>query len=113
MGGYYVLDENGDRDVNFSVIYTSTIDKQYKTLFVFDTSINETRVEDSTPSLPWPGSQLPGDKPINPNGNDTQCIWKLFRPLDFIHIFLIKILINLHTIPDSDKATFLEFLANV
>uniref|UniRef100_A0A8K9V9D8 Guanylyl cyclase C n=1 Tax=Oncorhynchus mykiss TaxID=8022 RepID=A0A8K9V9D8_ONCMY len=67
MGGYYVLDENGDRDVNFSVIYTSTIDKQYKTLFVFDTSINETRVEDSTPSLPWPGSQLPGDKPINPN----------------------------------------------
>uniref|UniRef100_A0A8C8CH31 Guanylate cyclase n=1 Tax=Oncorhynchus tshawytscha TaxID=74940 RepID=A0A8C8CH31_ONCTS len=28
MGGHYVLDENGDRDVNFSVIYTSTIDKQ-------------------------------------------------------------------------------------
>ncbi|XP_041735539.1 heat-stable enterotoxin receptor-like [Coregonus clupeaformis] len=67
MGGHYVLDENGDRDVNFSVIYTSTIDKQYKTLFVFDTSINETKVEDSTPSLPWPGSQLPDDKPINRN----------------------------------------------
>uniref|UniRef100_A0A8K9XVE3 guanylate cyclase n=1 Tax=Oncorhynchus mykiss TaxID=8022 RepID=A0A8K9XVE3_ONCMY len=74
MGGYYVLDENGDRDVNFSVIYTSTIDKQYKTLFVFDTSINETRVEDSTPSLPWPGSQLPGDKPINPNDLKTEDI---------------------------------------
>uniref|UniRef100_A0A8C7FVR8 Guanylyl cyclase C n=1 Tax=Oncorhynchus kisutch TaxID=8019 RepID=A0A8C7FVR8_ONCKI len=72
MGGHYVLDENGDRDVNFSVIYTSTIDKQYKTLFVFDTSINETRVEDNTPSLPWPGSQLPDDKPINPNGNGIQ-----------------------------------------
>uniref|UniRef100_A0A8C7DU43 Guanylate cyclase n=1 Tax=Oncorhynchus kisutch TaxID=8019 RepID=A0A8C7DU43_ONCKI len=74
MGGHYVLDENGDRDVNFSVIYTSTIDKQYKTLFVFDTSINETRVEDSTPSLPWPGSQLPDDKPINPNDLKTQDI---------------------------------------
>ena len=24
MGGLYVLDENGDRDVNFSVIYTTT-----------------------------------------------------------------------------------------
>uniref|UniRef100_A0A8C7T615 Guanylyl cyclase C n=1 Tax=Oncorhynchus mykiss TaxID=8022 RepID=A0A8C7T615_ONCMY len=86
MGGHYVLDENGDRDVNFSVIYTSTIDKQYKTLFVFDTSINETRVEDNTPSLPWPGSQLPDDKPINPNGNGIQCIWNVFRPLDFFHI---------------------------
>uniref|UniRef100_A0A674AWH9 Guanylate cyclase n=1 Tax=Salmo trutta TaxID=8032 RepID=A0A674AWH9_SALTR len=74
MGGHYVLDENGDRDVNFSVIYTSTIDKQYKTLFVFDTSINETRVEDSTPSLPWPGSQLPDDKPINPNDLKTEDI---------------------------------------
>uniref|UniRef100_A0A8C7DUJ1 Guanylate cyclase n=1 Tax=Oncorhynchus kisutch TaxID=8019 RepID=A0A8C7DUJ1_ONCKI len=87
---------------------------QYKTLFVFDTSINETRVEDSTPSLPWPGSQLPDDKPINPNGNGIQCIWKVFRPLDFFHILLryslilklIKLvfsLINLHTIPHSDK----------
>ncbi|CAB1341883.1 unnamed protein product [Coregonus sp. 'balchen'] len=70
MGGHYVLDENGDRDVNFSVIYTSTIDKQYKTLFVFDTSINETRVEDSTPSLPWPGS---ADKGYHCDRPECQC----------------------------------------
>lgn len=25
MGGHYVLDEYGDRDVNFSIIYTSTL----------------------------------------------------------------------------------------
>ncbi|KAL0992954.1 hypothetical protein UPYG_G00101430 [Umbra pygmaea] len=72
MGGHYVLDENGDREVNFSVIYTSQIDNQYKTLFVFDTSRNKTRVEDSTPSLPWPG--LPDDKPANPNDLKIQDI---------------------------------------
>uniref|UniRef100_A0A8C7T8K8 Guanylyl cyclase C n=1 Tax=Oncorhynchus mykiss TaxID=8022 RepID=A0A8C7T8K8_ONCMY len=67
---------------------TTTELTDYKTLFVFDTSINETRVEDNTPSLPWPGSQLPDDKPINPNGNGIQCIWNVFRPLDFFHILL-------------------------
>lgn len=25
MGGHYVLDEYGDRDVNFSIIYTSAV----------------------------------------------------------------------------------------
>ncbi|XP_062335053.1 guanylyl cyclase C isoform X2 [Osmerus eperlanus] len=71
MGGLYVLDENGDRDVNFSVIYTTT-NNEYKTLFVFDTSTNETRVEDHYPSLSWPGSRLPDDKPVRPNDNDLQ-----------------------------------------
>uniref|UniRef100_A0A4W5PN83 Guanylate cyclase n=1 Tax=Hucho hucho TaxID=62062 RepID=A0A4W5PN83_9TELE len=89
--------------------------KKYKTLFVFDTSINETRVEDSTPSLPWPGSQLPDDKPINPNGNGIQCIWKVFRPLFHIllrYSLILKLitfvfsLINLHPIPHSDKDVF-------
>uniref|UniRef100_A0A3P8ZQK7 Guanylate cyclase n=1 Tax=Esox lucius TaxID=8010 RepID=A0A3P8ZQK7_ESOLU len=28
QGGHYVLDENGDRDVNFSVIYTSTVNNR-------------------------------------------------------------------------------------
>uniref|UniRef100_A0A8C8CRM9 Guanylate cyclase n=1 Tax=Oncorhynchus tshawytscha TaxID=74940 RepID=A0A8C8CRM9_ONCTS len=98
---------------------TSELRGRYKTLFVFDTSINETRVEDNTPSLPWPGSQLPDDKPINPNGNGIHCIWKVFSPLDFFHILLryslilkwIKLffsLINLHTIPHSDKVKLLR-----
>uniref|UniRef100_A0A674BU40 Guanylyl cyclase C n=1 Tax=Salmo trutta TaxID=8032 RepID=A0A674BU40_SALTR len=83
--------------------------KKYKTLFVFDTSINETRVEDSTPSLPWPGSQLPDDKPINPNGNDIQCIWKVFRPLEFFQILLrysliLKCITSTHNTPYVRKS---------
>uniref|UniRef100_A0AAQ4QDX1 Guanylyl cyclase C n=1 Tax=Gasterosteus aculeatus aculeatus TaxID=481459 RepID=A0AAQ4QDX1_GASAC len=56
MGGHYVLDEYGDRDVNFSMIYTST----YETLAVFDTSRNATTVIDTHPALQWNG-HLPSD----------------------------------------------------
>ncbi|KAF7645951.1 hypothetical protein LDENG_00195750 [Lucifuga dentata] len=62
MGGHYVLDEYGDRDVNFSLIYTSATTGQYKTLFVFDTSLNETIVIDTNPSLHWKEGKLPGDE---------------------------------------------------
>ncbi len=34
MGGHYVLDEHGDRDVNFSIIYTSTITGKVRLLFI-------------------------------------------------------------------------------
>uniref|UniRef100_A0A4W4HRX5 Guanylate cyclase n=1 Tax=Electrophorus electricus TaxID=8005 RepID=A0A4W4HRX5_ELEEL len=64
MGGNYNLDEYGDRDVNFSLIYTSNT-YQYKTLFVFDTSTNKTVLNHSNPDLPWTGSRLPDDKPAN------------------------------------------------
>ncbi|XP_076863972.1 guanylyl cyclase C [Brachyhypopomus gauderio] len=70
MGGNYKLDENGDRDVNFSLIYTSET-YQYKTLFVFDTSTNYTETNHTNPDLPWEGSRLPDDKPANaPGRND-------------------------------------------
>lgn len=42
---------------------------QYKTLLVFDTSKNETRVIDAHPDLSWKDYCLPSDKPENPNGN--------------------------------------------
>ncbi|KAK3508354.1 hypothetical protein QTP70_022935, partial [Hemibagrus guttatus] len=64
LGGRYDLDESGDRNVNFSLMYTtSTI--QYKTLFVFDTSNYKTTLNHSNPDLPWPGSRLPDDRPAN------------------------------------------------
>ncbi|MCJ8749499.1 hypothetical protein PDJAM_G00177000 [Pangasius djambal] len=64
LGGRYDLDESGDRNVNFSLMYTtSTI--QYKTLFIFDTSNNKTTLNHSSPDLPWPGSRLPDDRPAN------------------------------------------------
>uniref|UniRef100_A0A8B9KMJ8 Guanylate cyclase n=1 Tax=Astyanax mexicanus TaxID=7994 RepID=A0A8B9KMJ8_ASTMX len=64
MGGHYELDENGDRDTNFSVMFT-TGTHQYKTLFEFDTSNNKTQLNHNNPDLPWRGSRLPDDKPAN------------------------------------------------
>ncbi|KAI4889235.1 hypothetical protein NFI96_019827 [Prochilodus magdalenae] len=64
MGGRYVLDEHGDRDVNFSLVYT-TSKYQYKPLFVFDTSTNKTKLTHNNPDLPWRGSRLPDDRPGN------------------------------------------------
>ncbi|XP_066530236.1 guanylyl cyclase C isoform X2 [Hoplias malabaricus] len=62
IGGRYNLDEYGDRDLNFSLMYT-TSKLQYKTLFVFDTSNNKTTLNHSKPDLPWLGSRLPDDRP--------------------------------------------------
>nr|CAQ64670.1 guanylate cyclase C type 2 [Anguilla anguilla] len=63
IGGQYVLDEHGDRDVNFSVMYMSTTDSQYKVLFEFDTSTNNTAVVDANPTWHWKSSRLPDDRP--------------------------------------------------
>ncbi|KAG9338834.1 hypothetical protein JZ751_025273 [Albula glossodonta] len=40
-GQYYTIDEYGDRDVNFTLLYT-TKDMEYKTLLVFDTATDKT-----------------------------------------------------------------------
>ncbi|CAG5910418.1 unnamed protein product [Menidia menidia] len=57
LGGYYKLDSHGDRDVNLTVIYTTTNNK-YKILFTFDTEYNRTTVVDPDPSFIW-GKRLP------------------------------------------------------
>ncbi|KAI3365534.1 hypothetical protein L3Q82_010621, partial [Scortum barcoo] len=59
--GYYKLDVHGDRDVNLSVIYTTT-DNKYRTLFTFDTEHNKTKVVETDPSYIW-GTRLPDFKP--------------------------------------------------
>ncbi|XP_041863484.1 heat-stable enterotoxin receptor [Melanotaenia boesemani] len=63
MGGHYLLDEYGDRDVNFSMIYTSAKSHKYETLLVFDTSQNKTIEMHPEPALPWRGGYLPDDEP--------------------------------------------------
>uniref|UniRef100_A0A3Q2VQS4 Guanylate cyclase n=1 Tax=Haplochromis burtoni TaxID=8153 RepID=A0A3Q2VQS4_HAPBU len=68
MGGHYVLDEYGDRDVNFSIIYTSANTAKYKTLLLFDTSLNKTINYTQNPTLPWAGNKLPPDEPKMPDG---------------------------------------------
>ncbi|XP_057717075.1 guanylyl cyclase C [Corythoichthys intestinalis] len=65
MAGHYVLDEYGDRDVNFSMIYTSTDTGKYERLLVFDTSRNKTIDVTNNPALPWKGNRLPPDVPEN------------------------------------------------
>ncbi|CAF90437.1 unnamed protein product, partial [Tetraodon nigroviridis] len=65
MGGHYVLDKYGDRDVNFTIIYTSALTEKYEILAVFDTSLNKTRVVAVDPALHWKGGVLPDDRPEN------------------------------------------------
>uniref|UniRef100_A0A3P8PZM6 Guanylate cyclase n=1 Tax=Astatotilapia calliptera TaxID=8154 RepID=A0A3P8PZM6_ASTCA len=72
MGGHYVLDEYGDRDVNFSIIYTSANTAKYKTLLLFDTSLNKTINYTQNPTLPWAGNKLPPDEPKMPDEFDMQ-----------------------------------------
>ncbi|XP_060884802.1 guanylyl cyclase C isoform X1 [Labrus mixtus] len=59
--GPYKLDEHGDRDVDLSVIYTTT-DNKYELLFRFDTEYNRTKVVKTNPSFIW-GKRLPNTMP--------------------------------------------------
>ncbi|KAM9425888.1 guanylyl cyclase C [Pholidichthys leucotaenia] len=61
MAGEYKLDKQGDRDVNLTVIYTTTNNK-YKRLFSFDTEHRQTTVMDANPDFIW-GKKLPPSLP--------------------------------------------------
>ncbi|XP_076609016.1 guanylyl cyclase C [Chaetodon auriga] len=74
MGGHYVLDEYGDRDANFSIIYTSDVTGKYETLLVYDTSKNQTIVKEANPSLHWAGGRLPSALPENVDGLGLQSV---------------------------------------
>ncbi|XP_030630997.1 heat-stable enterotoxin receptor [Chanos chanos] len=62
IAGPYELDERGDRDVTFSVIYTN-LQNEYKVLYEFNTTINETVLVDLNPSFIWADHCLPEDRP--------------------------------------------------
>ncbi|XP_059179970.1 guanylyl cyclase C [Centropristis striata] len=59
--GNYKLDKHGDRDVIFSIIYTTSALK-YDLLFTFDTELNKTTVKETSPSFIW-GKRLLHSKP--------------------------------------------------
>ncbi|AWP17362.1 putative heat-stable enterotoxin receptor-like [Scophthalmus maximus] len=59
--GIYKLDKYGDRDVNLTIIYTTT-DNKYSILFTFDTEHNQTTVVETQPSFIW-GHRLPDFSP--------------------------------------------------
>ncbi|XP_034050310.1 heat-stable enterotoxin receptor [Thalassophryne amazonica] len=60
IAGNYSLDAQGDRDVNFTVIYTTT-SGEYEPLFTFDTATGRTAVLKENPSFLW-GNRLPDDQ---------------------------------------------------
>ncbi|KAK5885352.1 hypothetical protein CesoFtcFv8_019068 [Champsocephalus esox] len=91
MGGHYVIDEYGDRDVNFSMIYTSTETGMYETLLLFDTSRNKTIVIDQNPTLPWHG-RLPNDKPKTPDGLDMQDVIVIVLSLSVVAVTAIALI---------------------
>uniref|UniRef100_A0A8C2KNI5 Guanylate cyclase n=1 Tax=Cyprinus carpio TaxID=7962 RepID=A0A8C2KNI5_CYPCA len=62
IAGDYQLDEYGDRDLIFSLIYTNN-NNEYKILYEFNTSTNHTQLKDSNPSFIWPHLRLPEDQP--------------------------------------------------
>ncbi|XP_077367856.1 guanylyl cyclase C [Festucalex cinctus] len=94
MGGHYVLDEYGDRDVNFSMIYTSTVTGKYETLVVFDTSRNETRDVAKYPALPWKGNQLPKDVPeiLDDSGLNLQNVIVIVLSLSVVVVTAIALI---------------------
>ncbi|XP_056325505.1 guanylyl cyclase C [Danio aesculapii] len=61
IAGEYQLDQHGDRDLMFSLIYTNN-NNQYNILYQFNTSTNRTLLEDSSPSFIWQ-TRLPNDSP--------------------------------------------------
>ncbi|KAK7939976.1 hypothetical protein WMY93_003302 [Mugilogobius chulae] len=59
--GKYRLDQHGDRDEIFSVMYT-TLNNKYETLFTFDTETLHTDLMVNNPDYVW-GKRLPNDTP--------------------------------------------------
>lgn len=92
MAGHYLLDEFGDRDVNFSLLYTSTSTNEYTTLFTFDTSTKETEIIDSSPFLVWSDNSLPKDKPVITNKITTQDIIVIVLSLSIVVVTAIALI---------------------
>lgn len=92
MGGHYVLDEFGDRDVNFSLLYTSMDTHEYTTLFMFDTSQKDTQVIDSSPALFWKDNALPKDEPETKETLSIQDIIVIVLSLSIIVVTAIALI---------------------
>uniref|UniRef100_A0A3B4B127 Guanylate cyclase n=1 Tax=Periophthalmus magnuspinnatus TaxID=409849 RepID=A0A3B4B127_9GOBI len=89
---HYVLDQYGDRDVNFSLLYTSTVTGEYTTLFTFDTSKNKTHKVDESPALPWKDGVLPDDNPETIDRIGTQNIIVIVLSLSIVVVTAIALI---------------------
>ncbi|XP_044186028.1 heat-stable enterotoxin receptor [Thunnus albacares] len=91
-GGDYLLDEYGDREVNFTMIYTSTVTGKYETLLIFDTSKNETTEIDINPALPWKDGLLPRDVPEDSDDLDMQDVIVIVLSLSVVVVTAIALI---------------------
>ncbi|KAK6471513.1 heat-stable enterotoxin receptor [Huso huso] len=88
VSGRFVLDDHGDRDINLTVMYYSTKDHTYKTLYEFNTATNKTTEIDSQPSFLWKGS-LPNDAPDS--GVDTLTIAVISLTVAIVLVLFISL----------------------
>ncbi|XP_058874665.1 guanylyl cyclase C-like, partial [Acipenser ruthenus] len=88
VSGRFVLDGHGDRDINLTVMYYSTKDHTYKTLYEFNTATNKTTEIDSQPSFLWKGS-LPNDAPDS--GVDTLTIAVISLTVAIVLVLFISL----------------------
>ncbi|XP_041445057.1 guanylate cyclase 2C L homeolog isoform X1 [Xenopus laevis] len=61
--GPLILDAAGDRELNLTLLYSSTATNNYTELIQFDTSTNQTTVMDTSPNFIWKNHRLPSDVP--------------------------------------------------
>ncbi|XP_048356863.1 guanylyl cyclase C [Sphaerodactylus townsendi] len=61
--GPVILDDFGDIDVNFTLMYTSVDKYEYKILLQYDTQLNKTTAKSNKPSFRWSKHTLPNDIP--------------------------------------------------
>ncbi|XP_061566940.1 guanylyl cyclase C [Cololabis saira] len=94
MGGHYMLDEHGDRDVNVSFIYTSADTGKYQTLLVIDTSRNITVMNKTAqdPTLPWSNNRLPRDEPTRSNALTDQDVIVIVLGVSVVVVTVIALI---------------------
>ncbi|OCT82996.1 heat-stable enterotoxin receptor [Xenopus laevis] len=61
--GPLILDAAGDRELNLTLLYSSSATDNYTELVQFDTRTNQTTVMDTIPNFIWKNHQLPSDVP--------------------------------------------------
>ncbi|XP_053112147.1 guanylyl cyclase C isoform X2 [Hemicordylus capensis] len=66
--GPVTLDQYGDIDIIFTILYTSVETHTYEPLLEFDTHLNETKVKAEKPSFRWKKHTLPNDTPSPSTG---------------------------------------------
>ncbi|XP_078387808.1 guanylyl cyclase C-like [Cetorhinus maximus] len=86
------LDEFGDRDINLTVLYTSTKTKKYKTWFHFDTWTNETYIINANPEFVW-SEGLPKSVPESESDNPNLRVAVIGLTVTVVVVIMIALIV--------------------